>query len=218
MLSQVCYGGVSHNREEANMTSTNETQTVVATPDLGSMGIFVDKYMDMYIGIEGTKTKTQREIAQAWHPVFSVLHADWFMFTGKNKPKDDKGVKEILKREKQFTDGLELGKFDPATKKLVKVKGSTARTALQRIREYAMQEHKPEVFAALVAEREAASVAMSGKREKKDFSQRCEDDISPVIRMGDALADSDLQGKEIALLKALKAAFKAAGINWVKAS
>jgi hypothetical protein len=197
---------------------TNKQQTVVSTPDLGSMGIFVDKYMDMYIGIEGTKTKTQREIAQAWHPVFSILRDDWYMYTSKNKPKDDKGIKEIMKREQQFVSGLELGKFDPATKKLIKVKGSTARTALQRIREYAMQEHKPEAFAALVAEREAASVAMFGKREKKDFTQRCEDDISPVIRMGDALADSDLQAKEIALLKSLKAAFKAAGINWVKVS
>lgn len=189
------------------MESNNE-QTLVSTPDLGMIAQAITQWLNMDKEVQEVVKKTNRQIAELWHPVFSVPCAEWFMYTSKNSPKDDKGVKEILKKQQQFVAGLVAGGIN----------GSTARTALQRIREYAMQIHKPEAHAALVAERAKEKAAMSGTRTKKDFAERCESDIAPVIRMGDALADSDMQVKEIALLKALKLAFKAAGISWVKVS
>jgi hypothetical protein len=198
---------VSHITERKQKMTSNNEQTLVSTPDLGMIVQAITQWLNMDKEIQETVRKTSREIAELWHPVFSVQHADWYLFTSKNAPKDDKGVKEVLKRQKQFVEGLVAGGIN----------GSTARTALQRIREHAMKIHKPEAHAALVVEREKEKKAMSGTRAKKDFAERCEADISPVIRMGDALADSDMQAKEIVLLKALKAAFKAAGINWVKA-
>jgi len=88
---------------------------------------------------------------------------------------------------------------------------------LALVRQYAMEVAEP-VLAAEVALKKAAATAATraARAEKRSFRERIEADVVPVIRMGESTADSSLDLTDMALLKALKSALKAAGIKWSK--
>jgi len=146
-----------------------------------------------------------RAAAKVLSPGFAQHCANWY-----NHPiatTTDKGLLEIFKQQKQLIAML-VDNGMPA---------STARSALALVRQYAMEVAEP-VLAAEVALKKAAATAATraARAEKRSFRERIEADVCPVVRMGESTADSSLDLADMALLKALKSALKAAGIKWSK--
>ena len=146
-----------------------------------------------------------RAAAKVLSPGFAIHHKQWYEHGIATTT--DKGLLEVFKQQKQLIAML-VDSGMPA---------STARSALALVRQYAMETADPVLAAEIAVEKKkAAEASRAARAEKRSFRERIEADVVPVIRMGDSTADSDLDLADMALLKALKSALKAAGIKWQK--
>jgi hypothetical protein len=149
---------------------------------------------------------SHRDAAKLLSPGWAMYHPEWYSHPF-SKNGTDPGLKEVWKQQTLFKKGLVEGGLSD----------SGARSALTAVRFYALEAHEPKKAAAVkAAAEEAAERKAAGKRERKSFLERVESDIVPVVRMGETVADSDMSAVEMALMKALKSALKAAGIKWSK--
>lgn len=154
---------------------------------------------------DGIMQDGYRAAAKVLSPGFAIHHKQWYQHGIATTT--DKGLLEVFKQQKQLIAML-VANGMPA---------STARSALSLVRQYAMEVAEPVLAAEIAVEKKkAAEASRAARAEKRSFRERIEADVCPVIRMGDSTADSDLDLADMGLLKALKAALKAAGIKWSK--
>ena len=150
--------------------------------------------------------KGYRAAAEVLAPGLAMHHKQWYRH-GIETGVTDKGLLEVFKIYRQISKLLKDGGMPQ----------SSAGSAIALIRQYAMEVAEPSLAAEIALKKAAATAATRAARaEKRSFRERIEADVVPVIRMGDSTADSDLDLADMGLLKALKAALKAAGIKWSK--
>ena len=150
--------------------------------------------------------KGYRAAAEVLAPGLAMHYKTWYQH-GIETGVTDKGLLEVIKVYKQISKML----VDKGMEK------SSARSAIGLIRQYAMEKEEPVLAAQIAVEKKkAAEASRAARAAKRSFRERIEADVVPVIRMGDSTADSDLDLADMGLLKALKAALKAAGIKWAK--